>query len=113
MDSRRATASCTSLADTIIKLVRLCKIDAAVNDFSGNRRLKTGAPECMIVHRHPIVAGHLSNEMHLYDPDSMTFHALDSVISGSPPSPGSGSRFTSAGGKLYVFTEGDSCGLCV
>jgi hypothetical protein len=44
----------------------------------------------------------VKNDLHVYDPASLTWFDLSSVALGTPPSARSGHGFTPAGGKLYV-----------
>jgi hypothetical protein len=49
----------------------------------------------------PVAAG-INNDLHAYDPDSMTWYDLSTCAFGTPPSARWGHGFASVGGKLYV-----------
>ncbi len=63
---------------------------------------------------HSSVAGR-NNDLHAYDPASMTWYDLSSSTTGSTPSARYYHGFTSAGGKLYVhggYADSGKAGAC-
>jgi N-acetylneuraminic acid mutarotase len=53
----------------------------------------------------------VENDLHAYDPVSMTWFNLTSYALGSPPGARIGHGFTSEGGKLYVHGGRDPRGM--
>jgi hypothetical protein len=53
----------------------------------------------------------IQNDLHAYDPVSMTWFDLSTYTLGTPPTARSGHGFTSTGGKLYVHGGFDGIGV--
>jgi hypothetical protein len=69
------------------------------------------ATNLFALNRILVAAAELNNELHAYDPLSMTWFDLSSYFqAGTPPTARNGHGFTSAGGKLYVHGGQDANG---